>query len=55
MQTQAGLEEMRPQGVDKVGWGRGEELAYDPKPAGAMCPRQGSPWVHLTSASTLMI
>ncbi len=55
MQTQAGLEEVRPQGVGKVGWGRGEELAYEAKPAGAMCPCQGSPGVHLMSASTLII
>ncbi len=52
MQTQAGLEEVRPQGAGKVGWGRGKELAYDPKPPGAMCPCQGSPGVHLMSAST---
>ncbi|KAA6425825.1 MAG: hypothetical protein FRX49_04200 [Trebouxia sp. A1-2] len=42
-QTQASLEEVRAQGLGKVGLGRGEELAYDPKPAGPMCPCQGSP------------
>lgn len=50
MQTQASLEEVRAQGLGKVGLGRGEELAYDPKPAGPMCPCQGSPGVHLISA-----
>ena len=52
MQTQTGLEQVRPQGVGKVGWGRGEEPAYDPKPGGPMRPCQGSPGVHLLSAST---
>ncbi len=54
MQTQAGLEEVSPKGLGKVGWGRGEELTYDPKPAGPVCPCQGSPGVHLMSASSML-